>query len=286
MKKSECNKELLSGNNTLNNIIVRVDFLTIEVDKIVEKILEHLGDKFAYNKIDNYDINFDISDPKKLITQDFIKQKVNLNNNFEFKSIDDDIRFVINQNFLLYERKNFVEYKGSKEDTDLYLELLNIVFDSDPKVQRLGVRKSNMIFVEQNLEKLKMILDNSFVQSLDDNINQKFNLTYTPMKDNQKDGYNLNIQLDYGKLKIENENKDVYRAVIDIDSYIRDIDAIDQYEKIKDKIDELKLNDFELYKNQMSELFLDAITQETEDSFKEKIKNMGILFGANYGKHE
>lgn len=285
MKKSECSKELLSGNNTLNNIIVRVDFLTLEVEKIVEKFSGLLGDKYVYNKVDSYDINFDISDPKKLITQDFIKQKVNLNNNFEFKSVDDDLRFVINQNFLLYERKNFAKYKGSQEDTELYLKLLEILFDFQPKIQRLGVRKSNMLFIEQNIQKLKQILDNSFIKSLDDNINQKFNLIYTPMKENQKDGYNLNIQLDYGKLKINNENKDVYRVVIDIDSYIRDVEIIDEYDKIKNKINELKINDFEIYKSQMSENFLDVIVKSNEEEFNKEMNDIGVLLGANYGKH-
>ena len=285
MKKDECRKELLSGNNTLNSIIIRIDFLTIEVDKIVEEILVTLGDKYVYNKIDNYDIDFDISEPKKLITQDFIKQKVNLKNNYEFKSVEDDLRFVINQNFFLYERKNFTMYEGSKKDTEIYMNLLKIIFESNPKIQRLGVRKSNMIFIEQQVQKLKSITDNTFIKSLDENINQKFNLIYTPLEENQKDGYNLNIQLDYGKLNINAEDKDVYRFILDIDSYIRDIEKINEYEKIQAEVDRLKNNDFEIYKKEMSEEFLDAIVQNDEQNFRDETQKMGILFGANYGKH-
>lgn len=285
MEKSEYSKELLAGNNTLNNIIIRVDFLTIEVEEVVEKILVELGDKYIYNKIDNYDINFDISDPKKLITQDFIKQKVNLKNSYEFKNIEDDFRFVINQNFFLYERKNFAMYEGSSKDTKLYMKLLKIIFESRPKIQRLGVRKSNMLFIEQEISKLKLITDNSFVKTLSENINQKFNLVYTPLEDNQKNGYNLNIQLDYGKLNINTKEKNVFRFIVDIDSYIRDIEKINVYEKIKTEIDLLKENDFNIYKDEMSEKFLDAISQTDEQNFKKKIQEMGILYGANYGKH-
>lgn len=285
MEKSEYSKELLAGNNTLNNIIIRVDFLTIEVEEVVEKILVELGDKYIYNKIDNYDINFDISDPKKLITQDFIKQKVNLKNSYEFKNIEDDFRFVINQNFFLYERKNFAMYEGSSKDTKLYMKLLKIIFESRPKIQRLGVRKSNMLFIEQEISKLKLITDNSFVKTLSENINQKFNLVYTPLEDNQKNGYNLNIQLDYGKLNINTKEKNVFRFIVDIDSYIRDIEKINIYEKIKTEVDLLKENDFNIYKDEMSEKFLDAISQTDEQNFKKKIQEMGILYGANYGKH-
>lgn len=285
MEKSEYSKELLAGNNTLNNIIIRVDFLTIEVEEVVEKILVELGDKYIYNKIDNYDINFDISDPKKLITQDFIKQKVNLKNSYEFKNIEDDFRFVINQNFFLYERKNFAMYEGSSKDTKLYMKLLKIIFESRPKIQRLGVRKSNMLFIEQEISKLKLITDNSFVKTLSENINQKFNLVYTPLEDNQKNGYNLNIQLDYGKLNINTKEKNVFRFIVDIDSYIRDIEKINVYEKIKTEVDLLKENDFNIYKDEMSEKFLDAISQMDEQNFKKKIQEMGILYGANYGKH-
>lgn len=285
MEKSEYSKELLAGNNTLNNIIIRVDFLTIEVEEVVEKILVELGDKYIYNKIDNYDINFDISDPKKLITQDFIKQKVNLKNSYEFKNIEDDFRFVINQNFFLYERKNFAMYEGSSKDTKIYMKLLKIIFESRPKIQRLGVRKSNMLFIEQEISKLKLITDNSFVKTLSENINQKFNLVYTPLEDNQKNGYNLNIQLDYGKLNINTKEKNVFRFIVDIDSYIRDIEKINVYEKIKTEVDLLKENDFNIYKDEMSEKFLDAISQMDEQNFKKKIQEMGILYGANYGKH-
>lgn len=285
MNKDDCSRERVSGNNTLSAVIVRVDFLTLELDKIVERFLECLGDRYVYNQINSYSINIDILDPKKLVTQDFIKQKVDLNNNYEFKSVDDGLRFIINQNFLLYERKNFVRYKGSQKDKEVYFKLLKILFDFQPKVQRLGVRKSNTLFIEQDIQKLKQVLDNEFIKSLDDNDNQKVDLTYTPMEENQKDGYNLKIQLDYGKIKINDKNKDVYRAVIDIDSYIRDTERIDEYNKIVDNIEKLDLSNFEIYKSQMSEKFLDVIVENNEEEFNKKMNNLGVLLGGNYGNH-
>ena len=86
MDKSSITKQMLSGNNTLNSIIVRIDFLTIDVKNLVEQLLIKLGEQYTYNQINSYNINLDISDPKKLITQDFINQKVNTNNNYEFKN--------------------------------------------------------------------------------------------------------------------------------------------------------------------------------------------------------
>lgn len=286
MDKSSITKQMLSGNNTLNSIIVRIDFLTIDVKNLVEQLLIKLGEQYTYNQINSYNINLDISDPKKLITQDFINQKVNTNNNYEFKNNNEDFRFVINQNFFLYERKAFNNYEGSDKDTDLYKELIKIIFESSPKVQRLGVRKTNMIFLEQNIEFLKEITDNQFIKTLNDNKNQKFSILYTPLEDNEKNGYNINTQLDYGKLKIENQEKEAYRFVLDIDSYIRDIQQIDTYEKVCDEINNLKSQDFELYKSQMSEKFLQTIVTNEEIKFKEEMEKLGILYGVNYGKHE
>lgn len=285
MDKSSITKQMLSGNNTLNSIIVRIDFLTIDVEELVEKLLMKLGEEYAYNNINSYNIDLDISDPKKLITQDFINQKVNLNNNYEFKNNNEDFRFVINENFFLYQRKTFNNYEGSDKDTALYKELLNIVFKKSPKIQRLGVRKTNLIFLEQDIEFLKEITDNEFIKTLNENKNQKFSILYTPLDDNQKNGYNINTKLDYGKLKIENGDKEVYRFVLDIDSYIRDIQQIDSYEEVCKEIDELKIQDFELYKSQMSEKFLQAISVDNEDKFNTKMKNLGIVYGVNYGKH-
>lgn len=286
MDKSSITKQMLSGNNTLNSIIVRIDFLTIDVKNLVEQLLIKLGEQYTYNQINSYNINLDISDPKKLITQDFINQKVNTNNNYEFKNNNEDFRFVINQNFFLYERKAFNNYEGSDKDTNLYKELIKIIFESSPKVQRLGVRKTNMIFLEQNIEFLKEITDNQFIKTLNDNKNQKFSILYTPLEDNEKNGYNINTQLDYGKLKIENQEKEAYRFVLDIDSYIRDIQQIDTYEKVCDEINNLKSQDFELYKSQMSEKFLQTIVTNEEIKFKEEMEKLGILYGVNYGKHE
>ena len=285
MDKSSITKQMLSGNNTLNSIIVRIDFLTIDVEELVEKLLMKLGEEYTYNNINSYNIDLDIADPKKLITQDFINQKVNLNNNYEFKNNNEDFRFVINENFFLYQRKTFNNYEGSDKDTALYKELLNIVFEKSPKIQRLGVRKTNLIFLEQDIEFLKEITDNEFIKTLNEKKNQKFNILYTPLDDNQKNGYNINTKLDYGKLKIESEEKEVYRFVLDIDSYIRDIQQIDSYEEVCKEIDELKIQDFELYKSQMSEKFLQAISEDNEDEFKSKMKNLGIVYGVNYGKH-
>ena len=50
MNKDDCSRELISGNYTLSTVIVRVDFLALELDKIVERFLECLGDRYVYSE--------------------------------------------------------------------------------------------------------------------------------------------------------------------------------------------------------------------------------------------
>lgn len=284
------NRNDFKGNNTLESIIVRLDFLTIEeqkIENIVGKVSEILGDEYKYRKINNYDINLNISDPEKLITQDFIEQKIDMKNNFEFSSQNDGIRFVINQNFFLYERKDFNDYAGSNDDTELYLKLLKEVFKFDPKIQRLGIRKFNSLYIEKNISKLKQILKDNFLEEIDSNMESKYQISYTPLEKDGKNGYNLNKVLDYGTIKEQDgKSHDVYRYIIDVDSYIRKQQQIDSLEEIETEILNLKQKDFDIYIKQLKKEFLDIMTKQNKVEFESEIKNIGIIHGAKYGKKE
>lgn len=283
-------KEEFKGNNTLESIIVRIDFLTIEAQKIEDiagKVSEILSESFKYRKINNYDINLNISDPEKLITQDFIEQKIDMKNNFEFSSENNGIRFVINQNFFLYERKDFNNYSGSVEDIKLYLKLLAEVFNFSPKIQRLGIRKFNSLYTEKDISVLKRILKDSFLEEINSDLESKYQISYTPLEKDGKNGYNLNKVLDYGTIKEKDGSvKEVYRYIIDVDSYIRNQQQIDSLKKIEDKISDLKQKDFNIYTTQLKEEFLNIMLEHNLEEFDRKIKEMGIIHGAKYGRKE
>ena len=281
-------KESFAGNNSLDKIIIRVDFLTLEqqdLEKIIEKISQNLGEEYKYSKIDNYNINLDISDPKKLITQDFIEQKVDLKNNYEFKEEQKQTRFVMNQNFFLYERRNFNDYEGSDNDTNLFIKLLGEIFEYKPQIQRLGVRKINCFYTKKELKYLKKIIKVKFINRIEKDINPRYKMSYTPLESNDKDGYNLNMQLDYGILNKDEKNSEVYRYILDIDSYVRDIDKINDLKKVSSEILQLKNKDFEIYVGELQEKFLDVmISRNSKSEFDENIKKFGIIHGVNYGK--
>ena len=283
-------REDFKGNNTLESIIVRIDFLTIEAEKIeniVGKVSEILGDNYKYRKINNYDINLNISDPEKLITQDFIEQKIDMKNNFEFSGQNNGIRFVINQNFFLYARKEFNNYTGSNNDTTLYLKLLNEVFEFEPKIQRLGIRKFNSLYIEKDISILKHILKDSFLEEIDSNMESKYQISYTPLEKDGKNGYNLNKALDYGTIKNQDgTTKDVYRYIIDVDSYIRKQQQIDSLQKIESEISSLKQKDFDIYIKQLNEEFLEIMIKQDKQEFESEIKNIGVVYGAKYGRKQ
>lgn len=289
-----CNSKLieekasLGGNNTLSNILIRVDFLKIEmenIEKIIEEFSQILGEEYQYNKIDNYNINLNIADPKKLITQDFIQQRVDLKNNYEFKKENGEIRFVLNQNFFLYERKDFREYKGSNNDTEEFKKLLEIIFKYYPHIQRLGVRKTNMIFTNKKIECLKNIVEDGFLNTIEDNVVPKYSTRYTPLEQNEKNGYNVIKQLDYGNMETEDKKRiEVFRYLLDIDSYIRVQEEIDTFEKIGKKIEELKLKDFEIYFKSLTDDFKQVLKIREKDKFKSELERLEIKGGVYYGK--
>ena len=283
-----CNRAEFGGNNSLDTVIMRIDFLSMlpeNMEKIVETISQKLGDQYKYSKVDNYNINLDISDPKKLITQDFIEQKVDLKNNFEFKNETNKVRYVVNQNFFLYERKNFENYEGSENDTNIFIDLFGEITKYKPQIQRLGIRKINVFYTKNKIIYLKRIVKDKFLSEIEKEIKPRYKTIYTPLYNNEKDGYNLGMQLDYGVLE-KNENKnDVYRYMLDIDSYIRDIEKLNDLQKVKNEITNLKDQNFKIYIKQLQEKFKNTmLINDSKDKFDNEIRAFGIIHGVNYGR--
>ncbi|MBP3801961.1 MAG: TIGR04255 family protein [Clostridia bacterium] len=204
---------------------------------------------------------------------------------FEFKNDENGVRFVINNNFFLYERKKFENYEGSQSDTETYLKLLIEFFKYNVQVQRLGVRKINCFYTKNKISCLKKIVKDKFMSEIDNEMNPKYSIVYTPLEKNDKNGYNLGMKLDYGVLEKNEKKQDVYRYILDIDSYIRDVEQIDKLEKITEKITELKTKDFEIYISRLQNKFLETmVIRDNKEKFNEEIEKYGIIHGVNYGK--
>ena len=128
-------------------------------------------------------------------------------------------------------------------------------------------------------------IKDKFINRIEKDINPRYKMSYTPLESNDKDGYNLNMQLDYGILNKDEKNSEVYRYILDIDSYVRDIDKINDLKKVSSEILQLKNKDFEIYVGELQEKFLDVmISRNSKSEFDENIKKFGIIHGVNYGK--
>ena len=140
-------------------------------------------------------------------------------------------------------------------------------------------------FEKKELKYLKKIIKDKFINRIEKDINPRYKMSYTPLESNDKDGYNLNMQLDYGILNKDEKNSEVYRYILDIDSYVRDIDKINDLKKVSSEILQLKNKDFEIYVGELQEKFLDVmISRNSKSEFDENIKKFGIIHGVNYGK--
>ncbi|MDD3453184.1 MAG: TIGR04255 family protein [Bacilli bacterium] len=285
MSKNVVESDDLKNNNTLINVILRTDFFKIDIEKIIEKFSENLlsSENYKYKKINNYGIKLDISDPQKLVTQDFISQKVTEVNSHEFSTIDSSSRFILNENFFIFERKGFNDYEGSSVDIKKYLELLEIVTSGSDnlKIKRIGLRKINNIFMNHDLKNVKKVIKDKFIFEISEESCQRFQTVYTPLFG--RDGYNLTLLVDDGKMMIENTANDVYRSMIDIDYYCRTESRFEKISDIKSVIEQLKKETFKIYMNLLTDEMLKLLQINDSKEFYEESNKMGILRGVNYG---
>ena len=236
--------------NTLNECVIRVDFMKInDIDGLLEKLNKLLeGYSFRANEVFNIDL--EIHDPKTLQTQELIKNNVNKSMNWEYYTPTE--KFIINNYVLIFSKKIFTNYTGMGKYQEIFEKILSEIInhEKDINITRVGLRKKNIIFTKADYDWKEIINEDYVPKKYDSNLDE-INVSTKVLSENEKSySYNNLLSVKKGKAKKDNEDIIVNRIICDIDFYKRVID--------KKKINFTEYNDniFEMYKNMMNKKFI------------------------------
>lgn len=254
--------------NTLNECVIRVDFMKI---KNMDELLNQLNDllsSYSFRVNEVFNIDLEIHDPKTLITQELIKNNINKSINYEYYTPTE--KFIINEYVLVFSKQIFVNYNGISKYQDAFVKILEKIKELEPeiKITRVGLRKKNIIFSKKDYD-WKNIVNADYVPKNIDNEIDEINIASKVLSENPESySYNHFLSIKKGNAKKDNTDILVNRIICDIDYYKRIID--------KDNINLVEYNDqiFENYKKMMNAKFLSMLKSG-------KIDNDNIVWGIN-----
>lgn len=236
--------------NTLNECVIRVDFMKInDIDGLLEKLNKLLeGYDFRSNEVFNIDL--EIHDPKTLQTQELIKNNVNKSMNWEYYTATE--KFIINNYVLIFSKRIFNNYSGIGKYQEIFEKILEAIIkhEKNIKITRVGLRKKNIIFTKSDYDWKKIInadyIPNKYNEELDE-----INLSAKVLNEDANTySFNNFLSVKKGTAKKDNEDLIVNRIICDIDFYKRIIN--------KNKINLTEYNDriFDMYKDMMNKNFI------------------------------
>lgn len=236
--------------NTLDECVIRADFMKInDIDRLLEKLNEILSEyEFRANEVFNIDL--EIHDPKTLQTQELIKNNVNKSMNWEYYTPTE--KFIVNNYVLIFYKKIFNNYAGISKYQSTFQKILNEIqnLEENINITRIGLRKKNIIFTKANYDWKQILNEDYFPKKYDENLDEINVSTKILSEDINTYSYNNLLSVKKGNAKKDNEDLVVNRIICDIDYYKRKID--------KTKINLTDYNDhiFEMYKSIMNENFI------------------------------
>lgn len=261
-------------NNTLFNAIIRIDLFRIEnLPKVLSK-LEDFAKKnnFKFRTSDIKSVNINIDDPETLLTQEMIKANIDETKNYEYISLDEKERFVVNEYFLIFEKREFDGYTK----IDKYVSLLNEIFDTvisvekNIKISRVGIRKVNHLFINDISSIPKYV--NYTIPSEDYNVIDEYSIIQKNLSELSS---NIIFAIKKGKYIKDNKEDNMYRVVWDIDCYKRNVES----KLVLNTINELNTELFTRYKNIITDELYEVLCKE--DVEEEYLISKKIYGGIN-----
>lgn len=267
-------------NNTLFNEIIRIDFLRI---KNIENILDNLRNlmkknKYSFRTTDIRNVNINIEDPETLETQEMIKSNINTTKNYEYVSLDECNKFVLNEYFLIFEKNNFSKYEKLDEYLKLINKIIDVIIDNESgiSVSRVGIRKMNHLFVS-DVETLKKYININIPNKDDIEILDEYAIVQKNLDNTGGYSSNIVLNLKKGKLKTDSiKEMPMYRFIWDIDCYIRKIENTE----IESKMSSLNEYLFKRYDSIITDDF-SKILQDKELKLEDLERVNNIYGGIN-----
>lgn len=267
--------------NLLTKEIIRIDLMKIEnIEEKISKLkvdLKGKGYELRNERMEQEANKFIVEDPIPLITQEAINKK-RIEGRVSYIFQKEDVRYIINDYLVIFEKNNFERYNGIEE----YVEQLNDIIQSlcknqEIQVQRIGVRKTNTLVVDRECDFqdiFQYFINNDIANEESSVKEEKINVI--------KEEYSYNIiRSSYtGKVNATDETNIIvpaYLVTLDLDFYLRNLEDIAVCD-VKKTIDKLNILLHQRFEDELTENMKKMLEKE---EIEEEMGKFHILGGLN-----
>lgn len=263
--------------NFLKNIIIRFDYDGMdeaELDVVLREISPQLKEKGYVSRTMeiNKGMEFDIDDPERVEIDGLFAKNIRKQRVFVFHNENDQVKLKISSTFAFI-AINKTKYVNCLEYCDVLLDVMKIVQKEVTyfNCRRFGLRKINQCFL-MDITKLNDFFEREHFRIFC--FGEKSKPKVTQLKDSffVKD-YNVNL----ARTMVcgEMSGKEAYQVVFDSDIYVLGDENVSSLIINKKKVSDMNEVLFELYKDIITEQFLQQLMDGTFDEqvIKEVEKN-------------
>lgn len=267
--------------NLLTKEIIRVDLMKIEnIEEKISKLkvdLKGKGYELRNERMEQEANKFIVEDPIPLITQEAINKK-RIEGRVSYIFQKEDVRYIINDYLVIFEKNNFERYNGIEE----YVEQLNDIIQSlcknqEIQVQRIGVRKTNTLVVDRDC-----VFQDIFQYFIKNDIANEENSVKEEKINVMKEEYSYNIiRSSYTGTVNATDKTNImvpaYLVTLDLDFYLRNLEDIAVCD-VKEQINKLNILLHQRFEEELTE---DMKKMLEKEEIKEEMEKFHILGGLN-----
>jgi len=261
--------------NFLKKVIIRLDYtgvLDSDLEETVKNIKDFLFSCGFVNLKEGYinEIDFDIKDPELIETQLAIPiNELKKNKSYIFSTENSQQTVQITKFYALIS-VDFEKYIKFEVFQEIFSKMVKIIKENNKflRMLRLGLRKINSCIL-LDLMRLNDYFDEKYFNNIVKNLNfDGFNINI--MNSRTIDSFTINNRnvnyiryITQGVLNNNDEQKEAYQVVLDIDVYIRDKDRLkmifDNEENLNTELVNINTLLFELYIHALKDDFIQQL---------------------------
>lgn len=267
--------------NLLTKEIIRIDLMKIEnIEEKISKLkvdLKEKGYELRNERMEQEANKFIVEDPIPLITQEAINKK-RIEGRVSYIFQKDDVRYIINDYLVIFEKDIFEQYNGIEEYVEQLDDIIQLLCrNQEIQVQRIGVRKTNTLVVDRECDFqdiFQYFINNDIANEESSVKEEKINVI--------KEEYSYNIiRSSYtGKVNATDETNIIvpaYLVTLDLDFYLRNLEDIAVCD-VKKTIDKLNILLHQRFEDELTENMKKMLEKE---EIEEEMGKFHILGGLN-----